>query len=131
MVHHFPKQCFFFPAIITVRKKWNRPVLRHGWLTAVYFSSMNYTRKRRTIIKDFSKNPFLSARELASTSGTIITPQTIKNILLDENIRERVPRGKKYILKQIEWKDLNLQKLASANRRIFFSPMKASSVFLA
>ena len=70
------------------------------------------TRQRWSIIREPSKNPFLCDRELtvdvASRSGTIAT-QTIKNILHGANVRERAPRKKHLLGKQIDWKDLNLQ----------------------
>lgn len=59
-------------------------------------------RQRRAIIKECTKKKtFLSAPELAvdvvSTSGTIITPQTIRKFLHDSNIRRKAPRKKKNI----------------------------------
>ena len=53
------------------------------------------TRQRRAIVKESSKNHFVSARALdtdvASTPRSIFTPQAIRNILHDSNIRERTP----------------------------------------
>ena len=48
------------------------------------------TRQMRAIMKESSKASFQNAPELpvdlASIPGTIVTPQTIRNILLDANI---------------------------------------------
>ena len=93
-----------------------------------------YPKQRGAIIKESSRNPFLSARELAvdvtSTSGIIVTPQTIRIIHYNANIRESL-LGEKIIS---ETKDLNLQKLMSANHwnfeKILLFPIKASSIFL-
>ena len=54
--------------------------------------------------KKSSKNPFLSDREwtfdIASTSRTIVKPQTIRNILHDANIRGKIPLIKHLLEKQ-------------------------------
>ena len=57
-----------------------------------------YPKQRGAIIKESSRNPFLSARELAvdvtSTSGIITAQQTIRNSLHDANIPGRDLRKK-------------------------------------
>ena len=94
------------------------------------------TRQRRTIVKESSKNLFLNWRELAvdvASTKTIITSQTIRNIFYDGNILER--GSWKKLVTQIKWKDLNLQKLRSADLCCFsktlFLPMNSNSIILA
>ena len=52
-------------------------------------------------LKGHQKKTFLSTRELtvdiASTSGIIVTPQTVRNNLRDANIRGKGPRNKPLI----------------------------------
>lgn len=72
-------------------------------------------RQKSDIIKQSSKNPSLSASELAadvaSRSGSIVTSQTIRNIPHTVNIRGRVPRKKNNIsVKQISQKRIVLSK---------------------
>ena len=61
---------------------------------AAKWESKKATKQRKDIIKESSKNSYLRARKLAvnvaSMSGTIITLQTVKNILHDANIRGRL-----------------------------------------
>lgn len=59
------------------------------------------SRQQRSIITQISKNPFLSAQQLAtdvaSTSGTTVSSQTIRNILHKAQLRGRIPRKKPFI----------------------------------
>ena len=58
-------------------------------------------RERRHIIREVVKNPFVSAQNLsvdtATSSGTIVTAQTIRNILHSTTIYGRAARKKPFI----------------------------------
>lgn len=95
-------------------------------------------RQRRAIIKESSKNPFLSARELAvdvaSTSGTIVTPQTIRNILHSANIRGRAPRKKPFIsernrVKRLEFAKAYVSKPLEFWKNVIFSDESKFNIF--
>ena len=75
--------------------------------------------------------------DVASTSRTIIIPQRIRNILHNANVqgRDTFPPRKIYLLvKQIGKKDLNFEKIMSANHlsfgKVLFFLMKASTIIL-
>lgn len=72
------------------------------------------TRERRAIIREVQLHPFISAQKLSSqvatTSGKIVHPQTIRNVLHYANIYGRAARKKPFISEKNRQKRLEFAK---------------------